>query len=86
MSDQEAIARAQIVKARHEQELMSKRNVVGVGIGFRRQAGQDTEVVCIIVSVRQKLPPSKLALRDVIPSVLDGVPVDVQETGSFRAR
>lgn len=82
----EAIAHAQAVKARHERELMSKRNVVGVGIGLRQRGGQPTGQVCIIVSVSKKMPASKLAPHDLIPPVLEDVPVDVQETGVFRAR
>ena len=85
MFDQEAITRAQDVKAKYERELMGKRNVVGVGIGFRQRADQETEEVCIVVSVRQKKPRGELAPRDVIPPVIEGVPVDVQETGPFRA-
>ena len=85
MPSPEAVARVQSVKAKHERELMRKRNVVGVGVGLRKRAGQMTDEVCIVVSVRQKLPRSKLAPKDVIPTVLDGVPVDVQVTGAFRA-
>jgi len=84
MVDQEALARAQDVKARHERELLGKRNVVGIGIGLCQRSGQDQ--VCIVVSVRQKVPLSKLSPRDIVPSVLEDVPVDVQETGPFRAR
>ncbi len=85
MSSQEAIAHAQAVKAKYERELMRKRNVVGVGIGLRERAGQTTNEVCIVVSVREKLPPDQLAPQDVIPTQLDGVPVDVKATGTFRA-
>ena len=81
MSTQEAIARAQAVKAKYEQALMRKRNVVGVGVGLRERGGP----VCIVVSVREKLPLDRLAPQDVIPSELDGVPVDVKATGAFRA-
>ena len=85
MTDQQAIARAQAVKARYERELLRKRNVVGVGVGFRERAGRATEEVCIVVSVREKLPPDQLAPQDAIPTQLDGVPVDVKATGAFRA-
>jgi len=85
MASSEAVARAQAVKTKHERELMRKRNVVGVGVGFRKRAGQTTNVVCIVVSVREKLPLDQLAPKDVIPAELDGVPVDVQATGVFRA-
>ena len=85
MASPEAVTRAQAIKAKHEKELMRKRNVVGVGVGFRERAGQETGVVCIVVSVRAKLPLNQLAPQDVIPTELDGVPVDVRATGAFRA-
>lgn len=85
MASQEAIARAQAVKAKYERELMRKRNVVGVGVGLRERAGQTTNEVCIVVSVQEKLPPDQLTPQDVIPTQLDGVPVDVKATGAFRA-
>jgi hypothetical protein len=85
MASPETIARAQAVKAKYERELMRKRNVVGVGVGFRERAGQATDTVCIVVSVREKLSPDQLAPKDVIPTELDGVPVDVKATGAFRA-
>ncbi len=85
MASPEAVARAQSVKAKYERELMRKRNVVGVGVGFEERAGRMTETVCIVVSVRKKLPLDQLAPKDVIPAELDGVPVDVQATGAFRA-
>jgi hypothetical protein len=84
MLDQE-LNYALAVKKRHERELMQKRTVVGVGVGFRRRGGQDTEQVCIVVSVSKKKKLAELDPRDVIPRVLDNVPVDVQETGTFRA-
>jgi hypothetical protein len=85
MSSPEAIVRAQAIKARHEKELMRKRNVVGVGIGFQERAGRQTGAVCIVVSVREMLPPDQLAPQDVIPTELEGVPVDIKATGAFRA-
>ena len=85
MASQEAVARAQAVKAKYERELMRKRSVIGVGVGLRERAGQTTDEVCIVVSVREKLPPDQLAPQDVIPTQLEGVPVDVKATGTFRA-
>jgi hypothetical protein len=85
MASSEAVAHAQSVKAKHEKELMRKRNVVGVGVGFQERAGRETSAVCIVVSVREKLPLDQLAPQDVIPTELDGVPVDVKATGAFRA-
>jgi hypothetical protein len=84
MSDQE-LSHALAVKKKYQRELMRKRNVVGVGVGFRQRGGQDIEQVCIVVSVSKKKKLADLDPRDVIPHVLDNVPVDVQETGVFQA-
>ena len=84
MSDQ-SIQRALEVKRRHEQELMRKANVVAVGIGYRTQGGQQTQEVAIVVSVKNKVSLSKLKADDRIPAAIEGVPVDVVETGVIRA-
>lgn len=85
MSDS-AVQHALNVKRRHEAELLRKANVVAVGVGFRTRGGQPTTEVCIVVSVRVKQPPSKLKRSDLLPAVIEGVPVDVVETGAIRAR
>jgi hypothetical protein len=84
MSDQ-AVQRALDVKRRHEQDILRKANVVAVGIGHRRRGGVQTEEVCIVVSVKNKVPLSKLKQRDVIPAEIEKVPVDVVETGEIHA-
>lgn len=82
MSDyQEAIERIRVVKAAHESELMSKANVVGVGIGFRHRGKARTDEVVLVVMVEKKLPRAQLKPTDVIPGLIDGVRVDVQESG-----
>jgi hypothetical protein len=73
------------VKRRHEQELLRKANVVAVGVGYRTQGGQRTQEVSIVVSVRNKVPASSLKPGDRIPASIEGVPVDVVETGEIRA-
>lgn len=80
---QESIKRIQAVKAAHEAELMAKANVVGVGIGFRHQRGTRTDDVVLVVMVNKKLPRGELASGDIIPTQIDGVPVDVQEVGQI---
>ena len=79
------IERVKAVKAAHEKHLLSKTNVVGVGVGLRQRGGEFTNEVCIIVSVRQKVPSEQLSPSDRIPAQVDGVPVDVQATGEIRA-
>jgi hypothetical protein len=84
MSDQ-AMQRALEVKRRHEQELLRKANVLAVGVGYRRRGGQQTPEVCIVASVKNKVPASNLKPGDRIPASIEGVPVDVVETGEIRA-
>lgn len=86
MSDNEQLmAKASAVQAEHADKLLEMANVVGVGIGLRQRGGEYTDEVCLVVMVDQKLPVAQLASEDVIPDTLDGVPVDVQETGTFTA-
>lgn len=79
------IRQAQQVKARHEGRLMKKANVVGVGIGFRQRGDKLTDEIALVVNVARKLPVAQLAPEDIIPSEIEGVPVDVHETGKMRA-
>lgn len=85
MSDyQKAIERIRVVQAAHESELMAKANVVGVGIGFRHRGRVRTDEVVLVVMVEQKLPRVQLNPADVIPGFIDGVAVDVQESGRIE--
>lgn len=73
------------VKAKYEAMLLSKKNVVGVGVGFREQGGAATDQMALIVSVLKKLPAHEVGIADLIPTELEGVPVDVKEVGEIRA-
>ncbi len=82
---EEAVQHALEVKRRHESELLRKPNVVAVGVGFRTRGGQPTSEVCLVVSVTHKIPAADLKRGDALPATLEGVPVDVVETGTIRA-
>jgi hypothetical protein len=73
-----------LIKARHEKMLLTLPNVVGVGVGFIQKNGQFTDDIGIIVNVSQKIPLADLPAGAVIPTQLDGAPVDVQEVGVIR--
>lgn len=77
--------RALDVKRRHEQELLRKANVVAVGVGYCRRGDIQSDEVCIVVSVKNKIPMAALKPQDVIPVRIEDVPVDVVETGEIRA-
>lgn len=72
------------VRARHEAELLRYPNVVGVSTGVRTRRGAPTGEPCLIVYVDRKLPPDQLAAGEQLPGELEGVPVDVVESGGFR--
>jgi hypothetical protein len=80
------IEKAQAVKSIYQEMLMSLPNVVGVGIGPRFKDGKRTDQIGVVVMVQQKLPASALSPQDMIPAVLEGIPVDVQEVGTFEAQ
>ncbi len=83
--DNALIEQAQLVRTRYEAQLLKKANVVGVGVGFRERGGKLTEQVVLVVSVTKKKPMSQLADADVIPPVIEGIPVDVREVGEMKA-
>jgi hypothetical protein len=83
---QEQSERIKAVKRLHEDDLLSKPNVVGVGIGYRRTGGQATQDLALVVMVSRKMPAALLAEQDLIPSSIEGVPVDVQEVGKLVAQ
>jgi len=73
------------VKKRYEKKLMTRANVVGVGVGFKSIKGQETDTLSVVVNVTQKVPLVELASKDVVPAELEDVPTDVQEVGTIRA-
>lgn len=82
---QDNTERVKAVKRAHEDELLSKPNVVGVGIGFRQTAGTTTSDLALVVMVSKKIPAAQLSDEDIIPKFIEGVPVDVQEVGEITA-
>ena len=80
------IDRIRMIKARHEKELLARKNVVGVGIGFKETAGKKTDRMSIVVMVETKLPAETLDSRDLIPTQIEGVPTDVKAVGRIEAQ
>ncbi|MDX9864486.1 MAG: hypothetical protein RBT34_06750 [Anaerolineaceae bacterium] len=80
-----AVEQARAVMQTHGKQLLNLPNVVGLGVGLRQTGGEWTDTVVLVVMVTQKLPLEALSAEERIPSEIDGVPIDVQETGSFAA-
>ncbi|MEP7290211.1 MAG: hypothetical protein ABI835_00455 [Chloroflexota bacterium] len=85
-SVEQRVQRASEVQARYADMLMSKPHVVGVAVGYTTQYGGRTAEIGVIVMVDQKVPRAQLSEDELIPHELDGVTVDVQETGVFSAQ
>lgn len=70
---------------KHEKSLIQRANVVSVGCGYKFKDGKRTDEICIIVGVAEKLPQIGLSAADIIPASVDGVAIDVMETGQFKS-
>lgn len=60
-------------------------NVVGVGIGEKITWGRPTGVLAVKFFVRVKYALDELPKADRLPETIDGLPVDVEQAGTFRA-
>lgn len=78
----------QAVQAKQENtnELLAKRNVVGVGVGFKNALGESEGEESVVVLVQSKKPVDALTEEDLIPSEINGVRTDVVEIGIMRAQ
>ncbi len=79
-------AQAAQAQAAHEDNLLAKNGVVGVGVGYKESNGVLTDEVAVIVLVQEKHPLTALAAEDVIPKELEGMKTDVIEVGYLRAQ
>jgi len=67
------------------ERLLTRKNVVGVGVGHKIIGGETTDELSIVTMVEEKQPVDALQSQDVIPEVYAGRPTDVIETGRFVA-
>lgn len=69
----------------HE-ELLKKRNVVGVGYGYKVADGKPTgDLTPFVVLVEKKMAKSALTSKDLIPATIAGIQTDVYEVGRIQA-
>ena len=78
------IEKAYKIKKAHETELMSKPNVIGVGVGLKTKDGIQTEITSLIILVSKKLPKIELSVEDLVPDEIEGIPIDVMEVGQIK--
>ncbi len=85
MANEHFVAQARHVYRQVVPELFRRRNVVGVGIGYKVSEGEATGKLSLIVSVSEKLPANQLTSQDLVPKAMRGLLTDVVETGHIRA-
>jgi len=74
------------IKDKYKDQLLGKANVVGVGVGRRKVTGELTNKLVIVVMVEKKVPAYQLSPEDLLPEIIEGVDIDVQEMGKISAQ
>ncbi len=64
--------------------ILKKKNVVGVGLGYKEIKGKPSEEMSIVALVRRKVPAASLKKADRVPPAYENFLTDVQEAGEFR--
>jgi len=65
-------------------ELIKRKNVFGVGHGFKETGGKITDNPSIIIYVKEKLKEEKISSDELIPKEIDGIQTDVVELSHHR--
>ena len=68
-----------------QDDLLRRRGVVGVAIGFRNYREQVTDQLAMAVLVEQKKPLEALSAEDMVPPDVNGARTDVVEIGKLEA-
>ncbi len=68
----------------YKKSLKIRRNVVGLGTGYKIKQGKITNIPCILVGVSRKQTLQDLDKKDVIPKKIIGIETDVLEVGELR--
>jgi len=74
------------IKEQYKESILAKDHVVGVGTGYKISRGRQTDRLCVVTLVREKIPQSGLSPQSLIPNQLDGVATDVVVVGEIRAQ
>jgi hypothetical protein len=74
-------ARIMEVQDKHELDLLTMENVVGVAPSMKMTDGKPTANWCLTVLVEKKQPKASLSKEEVVPAEIAGVPTDVIEVG-----
>lgn len=62
---------------KYRNTIYAKKNVVGIGAGYKFENGKTTHDLAVLVFVSKKEHTDRLRKNDLIPSTIDGFPTDV---------
>ncbi|MGD9416858.1 MAG: hypothetical protein PVJ18_18020, partial [Desulfobacterales bacterium] len=79
------VNRIRSILSTHRRELLKRANVVATGVGYKETGGAKTDRLCIVCSVKEKVPPARLPEQEMVPTAVDSTPTDVIQTGVIRA-
>lgn len=71
--------------AQAEEDLLGRDYVVGVGVGYKITAGEQTETPSVMVLVSSKMPADLLGKGGAVPKTTNKQPTDVVEVGDLFA-
>ena len=77
--------RIQGILSSQRKQLLKRAHVVATGIGYKQTGDTKTDTLCIVCSVKEKVPASQLSGQDLVPATVEGTPTDVVQTGVIRA-
>jgi hypothetical protein len=77
--------RVRSILSTHRRQLLQRANVVATGIGYKETGGEKSDRLCIVCSVKEKLPAARLPAEEMVPASIDSTPTDVIQTGVIRA-
>jgi len=78
------MSEAKKIREKFEKTLMGKKGVVGCAVGYKQIAGKKTDQICIVCYVIEKIPKDQLDEADLVPTMIEGIPADVIESGEMR--
>jgi len=69
---------------KYRRKLLSLKNVVGVGVGYKQVGDNTTGQPAFIIYVEKKLPAPDLPRSHIVPKQVDGLDTDVVEIGVVK--
>ena len=69
---------------KHQAKILSKANVVGVGIGAKIKDGKPLGRLCLKVYVEKKVRKEKLSRKNLVPPHVGNIETDVEEVGLIK--